>query len=426
MSGYRRANMGSYGGGYSDDDISRFLAPYMQQQQRQQQQFRPGPFDSSLEPAAKRLKREETKQEKEQREALEIQAPPQSMTGVSESVTRICAKLSHGIYKANSKQGLNGLSTDGVDVEVILFDDHGILKTTTPPFGVAILPELKTMVLVWRGSMTKVDWVLDMAVAPVASSRWKNAAKNLRGHAGYTALVESDLALHEDYLIAEIQKRGISQVILTGHSLAGAMAQISQVAIQGQLSQEGSPWNCLQDKQLMIRSIQFGAPMTCMLLDEDDKGSSDFWSKVSATSCNLVFASDMLPRAPGNFRYVDDAIRTALVPFVKDAFKDVPIMSMLDLFPSAYQKLVDLYQDETKKQDIIDIVKVCIKYQHVGSIVWYESVQASPIKLNDYQFRTHDKYQYSIPSDTPFPNRTLKQHHVKVPALLAHDTPAKK
>jgi hypothetical protein len=422
MSGYRR-NVGSPYGGYSDDDISRFLAPYMQQQPR----FDPNDaFDSSsLEAAAKRLKQEETLEEKEQREALEIQAPPQSMTGVSESVVRICAKLSHGIYKANSKEDLQNLSTDGMDVEAILFDDHGVLKTTTPPFSVAVISEMDTMVLVWRGSMTKVDWVLDMAVAPVASCRWNQVAKHLRGHAGYTALVESDLALHEEHLIAEIQKRGISQVILTGHSLAGAMAQIAQVAIQGQLLQEGSAWSCLSDKQLTVRSIQFGAPMTCLLLD-DDAASSDFWNKVSTTSCNLVFASDMLPRAPGNFRYVDTAIRKALVPFVKDAFKDVPIMSMLDLFPSAYQKLVDLYQDETKKKGIVDIVKVCLKYQHVGSIIWYENAKAVPVKLDDYQFRTHGKYQYSIPSDAPFPNRTLKQDHVKLPAILAHDTPAKK
>ena len=64
----------------------------------------------------------------------------------------------------------------------------------------------------------------------------------------------------------------------------------------------------------------------------------DFWDELSKSSCNLVYANDLLPRAPGNFQYVDTAVRKALVPFVKDKLKDVPIMTMLELFPSALQK----------------------------------------------------------------------------------------
>jgi len=413
MSAYRKRNVG-----YSDDDIGRFLAPYMQQQQQY------GGANDSLGMAARKLPRQETAAEKRQREILAIQAPPKSMTGVSESVTRLCAKLSQQIYKASSLDDLQHLlSTDGIDVNVIMFDTHGVLKTTTPPFGVAVMPSLETMVLVWRGSMTKMDWVVDLAVAPVLSERWNQAAKSLRVHAGYTSLVESDLALHEEWLVNEIQTRGITQIILTGHSLAGAMAQVGQVAIEGQMQSSGSIWSCLDD--VTVRCIQFGAPMTCMLLDDDDKKSLEFWDKLSSTSCNLVFASDMLPRAPGNFRYVDTAVRKALVPFIKDAFKDVPIMSLIDLFPSALQKLVDLYQDETKKHDVRDIIRICQKFQHVGSIVWYEDIGATPMKLDDYQFRTHEKCQYSIPSDEVYPNRKLKEDHVKLPDVLAHDTPKK-
>ena len=99
------------------------------------------------------------------------------------------------------------------------------------------------------------------------------------------------------------------------------------------------------------------------------------------------------------FHYVDTAVRKALVPFVKDKLKDVPIMTMLELFPSALQKLVDLYADETKKQDVRDIIKVCQRFQHVGSILWYQESFSTPVKLDDYQFRTHSKYQYSIPSE---------------------------
>lgn len=412
MSHYKR-NLGSYG--YSDDEISRFLAPYIQQQ-RQQQQGSFGGLDTA---ATKRLKTEV-----KEIAAEEIQAPQASMTGVSESLLRICAKLSHKIYKASTKQELaRGLRTDGLDVEVLLLDTHGVLQTTTPPFAVTVVPSLQTLVLVWRGSLTKMDWIVDFSVAPVLSESWRKAAPQIRAHAGYTALVESDLSMHSDFLIKEVEKRGITQIIVTGHSLAGAMAQIAQVAIQGQVSASSSLWNTLDETKLDIRCVQFGAPMSCMLLDEEeDEQSQQFWDKLSLKSCNLVFASDMLPRAPGNFRYVDAAVRQALVPFVKDVLEGMPIMALLDLFPSALQKLVDLYQDETKKKDVVDIIKECLQFQHVGSIIWYASLSTSPIKLDDYQFRTNVEYQFNIPQEEPYPNRKLKRDHVMLPDALAHDS----
>ena len=116
MSSYKR-NLG----GYSDDDISRFLASFQQN------------YDDSVGRAAPTLpsKRPKLKPEPPQpcdREVIStIPAPPPTMTGVSESTTRICAKLSQQIYKANSIHDFTNLSTDGHDVQVLKFDNHGIL-----------------------------------------------------------------------------------------------------------------------------------------------------------------------------------------------------------------------------------------------------------------------------------------------------------
>ena len=160
MSSYKR-NLGSY----SDDDISRFLASFQQN------------YDDSV-GAAPTLpsKRPKLKPEPPQpcdREVIStIPAPPPTMTGVSESTTRICAKLSQQIYKANSIHDFTNLSTDGHDVQVLKFDNHGILQATTPSFAVAVIPSLTTLVLVWRGSVTKMDWIVDFSVAPVLSSQW--------------------------------------------------------------------------------------------------------------------------------------------------------------------------------------------------------------------------------------------------------------
>ena len=84
-----------------------------------------------------------------------------------------------------------------------------------------------------------------------------------------------------------------------------------------------------------------------------------------------------------------------------------------------HQKLIDMYQDQTKKEDVVDIIKVCGNFQHVGSVIYYTNINEAPVKLDDYQFRTHDKYQYHVPPGETYPNRRLRQDHVKFPAVLA-------
>ena len=394
---------------FSEEDISRFLAPLVSSQKRKIDDD-----EKASKIAARKIQNRETEAERQEREALAVITPSKSMVGVDESTTRVCADLSYQIYTANTVKDFV-TEQEGV-VTPLLLDTHGVVKATTPPFGVFEIEKSNTMILVWRGSMTKMDWVVDLAVAPVVSTRWNQVAPSLRAHAGYTSLVESDLSLHEEWLVEQIEKRNISQVIYTGHSLAGAMAQIAQVAIQGQRMQSGSssPWGRVSDKQIAFRTIQFGAPMSCLLVD-NDKESLDFWKLVGKTSCNIVYGTDMMPRAPGNFDYVDKAVRQALVPFLRDT---IPIMSIIDLFPSAHQKLLDLYQDQTKKQDVLEIIQICGRFQHAGSIIYYASIGEAPVKLDDYQFRTQSQYQFKMDEEERYPNRKLKEDHRKFPAIL--------
>lgn len=91
---------------------------------------------------------------------------------------------------------------------------------------------------------------------------------------------------------------------------------------------------------------------------------------------------------------VNTAVQKALVPFVKDKLKDVPNMSMLELFPSAWQTLVNA--SEMRKQDVRDVIQVCQRFQHVKSIIWYKDSLSSPVKLNDYyQLWAHSRCQHS-------------------------------
>ena len=217
-----------------------------------------------------------------------IEIPPNSdMTGVDETTTRICAALSGQIYTAKSKYDFD-LSISGRVVEVILFDDNGILAETTPPIAIAITGN--TMIIGWRGSQTLMDWIMDFAFAPMASRSWVHMAPSIRAQGGYCALVESYMCKHESTILKEVKTRGIQEILLTGHSLAGGLAQVAHCFLEGERLAVSSPWKCLD--QVNIRCISFSAPMTTVNLNRKDKGSAKFLKKVGSNASNIIFESD--------------------------------------------------------------------------------------------------------------------------------------
>jgi hypothetical protein len=148
------------------------------------------------------------------------QAPNKDLTGVSLSLTEVCATISHQIYKATCMESFH-LSDSSHQAEVLYFHDHGFLKDSVPQLAIAVSGD--ALILAWRGSTTLLDWASDASYAPVSSSRWNDVAPNVRAHSAYTLLVESDLAIYEETIISEIRKRKLKQLILTGHSLAGGI-----------------------------------------------------------------------------------------------------------------------------------------------------------------------------------------------------------
>ena len=62
-----------------------------------------------------------------------------------------------------------------------------------------------------------MDFVNDLALAPVVCSELGTAATHVRCHAMFSACVGSNLAIHEEEIISIIKKRRITEVVFTGH-----------------------------------------------------------------------------------------------------------------------------------------------------------------------------------------------------------------
>jgi hypothetical protein len=225
-------------------------------------------------------------------------APGIEMTGVEPELTRLCAAVSGQIYKVKTMTEFE-LNADGLTPEpkVILLDTD--CNVTIAPMAAVVVGN--KLVIGFRGSSTLMDWILDFAFAPVANRTLMDKAPKVRTPAGFSALVENYLAKHEktilDQLKTIISKDGEAELIFTGHSLAGGLAQVFHLFIEGQLQTEESKWSKLKTN-LTVRTIAFSAPMTTLNLDDrnikkdKDGKSTEFVEKVAKTMSNIIYKHD--------------------------------------------------------------------------------------------------------------------------------------
>jgi len=300
-----------------------------------------------------------------------LYAPPPGIdyTGVSEDITEICASLSSQIYTAESKDYFR-FRQDGV--RVLLLDTHDDLDAAVPAFALASYQD--TLILCWRGTSNPLDVITDGAISPVSSSR---LPKLVRAHGMFSALVESDLALHRHFITKQLVGSSTKQIICTGHSLGGAIASVAHVHIQALLdnASKGTPW----DSQATCRSLTFAAPMSMLDVDEvvvanasdpnteaDERSANDLLSKVAKNSCNFVYQCDVVPRGYSNLEYIYHVVEGVA----------------RDVTPWAFQWAA--YWALRRAQMAFGsnpVIKVAVKYRHAGTILYYGLSDAQEPKV---------------------------------------------
>jgi hypothetical protein len=335
--------------------------------------------------------------------------PSKDLTGVDPALTDVCATISKQIYDATSKDSFN-LSDVHHQAEVLYFHDHGLVKETVPPLVIAVSGD--TLILGWRGSKTVMDWASDVAYAPVASSRWSPITPNVRAHSAYSALVESDLALHEKTIIEEITKRGISQIILTGHSLAGGMANVAHLFLEAQLSQPDTAWSSLRE-QVTCRTVAFAAPMTAINMDEtrSDAATNDFLQRVADHSCNIIYGCDVVPHCVGDVGFLNKVIEDVIPELASGVTGDGYLMSWLvPKVQSKIQTTYDSFVDVRLKSSI----PVLIAYHHVGNVIYYHDATSDPVLLRDSRFLPDSVPEFRAHKIAlPRNNKNKKVSHIK-------------
>jgi len=353
--------------------------------------------------------------------------PPKEMTGVSPFFTQLCATICARLCNdKNNIEEFNDLVPKeyyepGYDLEavglsptnppetvqIIKFCSNGMFAITNSPFVIMVTGT--TMIIGFRGSHGLVDAIRDINFQPGSSFRWGKVGKVVKVFSGTISYIDNFMVDNEQLILNTIKERNITELILTGHSLGGGIAQVGHLWLVGSMNEEYhtpqsyKPWEELNGK-LTVRTVAFEAPMTTAYLqhglnnevvavDEDGydvatKGR-EFIVKCGATMCTTCFAWDVIPRLGGYFEeWALGTITSTLAlkhPFGKGSFLHPITGAKYRFLEYLLHKVAKSDAVDEKLSPLLSPVFDCAKaYQHIGKIIYYESADSVPqVHIND-------------------------------------------
>ena len=212
----------------------------------------------------------------------------------------------------------------------------------------------------------------------LAATRWSGQTKDIRAHGAFVNLVENTLSLHEDDIVKLIKQYKVERAFFTGHSLGGGVANVAHLVVRGQLKKAGSPWAELEGK-LACFACTFAAPQTIVRLYKSDDVPS-LVDALDASSYNVVYGCDAVPRLPGMLKFMGDLVEKAAPKIIENRIEEMkdelPSWAILRKFLAG--KLIDAVDDGLKPvsdgavrflkdKGIADIVR---NYTHQGTVVY--------------------------------------------------------
>ena len=203
--------------------------------------------------------------------------------------------------------------------------------------------------------------------------------KEINAHGAYTNLVENTFSLHEDAIVALIETHKVERAFLTGHSLGGGIANVAHLVVRAQLAlaQTGqlapaSPWAKLVPDKVTWTACTFASPSTIVRLyehektpdgplaefvqtivrtfDGEDKKPPPLMVELDASSYNVVYGCDCVPRLLGMLNYVGALVEIAVPEFleavgegaVKEAIDKTIGFKIPDWVPGVLKGLIEV------------------------------------------------------------------------------------
>ena len=155
----------------------------------------------------------------------------------------VCARLSQEVYR-DFVSDIQFAALPVAKVTLFESDDQGVTDTQ-----VALLyePEISQMHIVFRGSDKDIDWFNNFQLRQKIYPYGDDDSTNVRFHRGIMAAYFSV----RDRLLAAVREVTVNKLIVTGHSLGGALSTVAALDIQ---------YNITQHTQQQLEAYSFGSP----------------------------------------------------------------------------------------------------------------------------------------------------------------------
>jgi len=161
----------------------------------------------------------------------------------------------------------------------------------------------------------------------------------------------------------------IKNIILTGHSLGGGLAQVAHLFITAPVDDKDSEWYGFAKKDVNIQTVAFAAPMTTVLEKPSNKTTEFLAEYVTGQMRNFVYQLDVVPRAYANVTYIRDMLKA----FGKETGIKIPgLKRFLNNIAEAKSTEVE-------------------NYRHIGDIVYYEGQSEKPLIYVDGKYNKEGK-----------------------------------
>ncbi|NJN03961.1 MAG: lipase family protein [Leptolyngbyaceae cyanobacterium RM1_1_2] len=186
----------------------------------------------------------------------------------------LCAHLSQEVYL--DFLDIKFASAPVAKVTLLESDDQGATDTQ-----VALLhePAINQMHIVFRGSNKDIDWFNNFQLRQKVYPYGDEDATDVRFHCGIMSAYFSV----RDRLLAHVKETAANKLIITGHSLGGALATIAALDIQ---------YNITQHTGQQLEAYSFGSPRV-----GNDALAESFQRRVPA-NYRFVYGWDLVTQIP--------------------------------------------------------------------------------------------------------------------------------